>query len=90
MREAFQAENLQFELVNSMAYEQALQIQIELQATESTVLAQFEKLMKFEEALYGTSALEKWQSVLAKKPEPEYYPGQLCCIFIWSVDILCS
>ena len=66
-REAFHSENLQFKnILNLMAYEQAMQIQIELQATGSTVLAQFEKLIKFEEALYGTSALEKWQSVLAK------------------------
>ena len=43
--------NLQFELVNLMTHEQALQIQIELQATGSTVLGQFEKLIKFEEAL---------------------------------------
>ena len=38
-----QAENLQFELVNLMAYEQVLQIQNELQATGSSVLAQFEQ-----------------------------------------------
>ena len=80
VREAFQAENLQFELVNLMSYEQALQIQIELQATASTVLAQFEQLIKFEEALYGTSALEKWQSVLAKKPDLSFIRDN-CAVF---------
>ena len=77
VREAFQAENLQFELVNLMAYEQALQIQVELQATGSTV---FEKLIKFEEALYGTSALEKWQSVLAKNPDLKFI-RDICAVF---------
>ena len=62
-----------------MAYEKALQIQIELQATGSTVLAQFKKQIKFEEALYGTSALEKWQSVLAKNPDLNFIVN--CVVF---------
>ena len=72
-----------------MAYEQALQIQIELQATGSTVLAQFEQLIKFEEALYGTSALEKWQSFLAKNQDLNFIRDN-CAVFLYGPLTSCA
>ena len=72
-----------------MASEQALQIQIEFEATGSIVLAQFEKLIKFEDALYGISALGKWQSVLAKNPDLNFIRDN-CAVFLYGPLTTCA
>ena len=46
-------------------------------------------LIKFEEALYGTSALEKWQSVLAKNPDLNFIRDN-CAVFLYGPLTSCA